>query len=107
MPDEGYSIKEVVDITRSEQTKGFAKLETLLSTKADKSDVERLATDLSAHRKETDRRFVHLEEANTAFRAVDDARTASRAGRWTIWGLIVASVAAVAGIVTAIVLAVH
>lgn len=107
MPYEGYSVKEVVDITRKEQTAGFAKLEVLLSTKADKTDVERLATDLSSHRKETDRRFAHLEDANTAATALAEERDRSKSDRWGFWGLIAATAAAAGAVAGAIVFAVH
>ena len=46
---EGYSVKEVVDITRQEQTAGFAKLEVLLASKADKSDLIPIHQRLDEH----------------------------------------------------------
>ena len=107
MVDEGYSVKEVVDITRKEQTAGFAKLETLLSTKADKADVERLATELNTHRHETNRRLGTLEDARVAGDAVDESKAKSRADRWSLWGLVAATGAAAGGIAAAIVYAIH
>ena len=47
--DSGYSVKEVVDITRQEQTAGFAKLEVLLASKADKADLVPIHQRLDAH----------------------------------------------------------
>jgi len=107
MADEGYSVKDVVDITRREQTAGFARLETLLSTKADKADVESLRTDLNSHRHETNRRLGTLEDARVATEAVDRVRTKSRSDRWTFWGLVAASGAAAGAIGGAIIFVVH
>ena len=107
MADESYTVKEVVDITRREQTAGFAKLEVLLSTKADKADVERLATDLNTHRHETNRRLGTLEDARTADVAVDESKAQSHADRVSYWGLIAATGAAAGGIAAAIVYSIH
>ena len=49
MTEEGYSIKEVVDLTRKEQTEGFTKLEVLLASKADKADLEPIHRKLDEH----------------------------------------------------------
>ena len=49
MTEEGYSIKEVVDLTRKEQTAGFTKLEVLLASKADKADLEPIHRKLDEH----------------------------------------------------------
>ena len=49
MTEEGYSIKEVVDLTRKGQTEGFTKLEVLLASKADKADLEPIHRKLDEH----------------------------------------------------------
>ena len=49
MSDDAYSVKEVVDITRKEQTQGFAKLEVLLAGKADKADLIPINQRLDQH----------------------------------------------------------
>ena len=49
MTDDGYTVKEVVDITRQEQTAGFAKLEVLLASKADKADLVPIHSKLNEH----------------------------------------------------------
>ena len=46
---DGYTVKEVVDITRKEQTQGFAKLEVLLAGKADKADLIPINQRLDLH----------------------------------------------------------
>ena len=49
MADDAYSVKEVVDATRKEQTEGFARVEVLLSGKADKADLIPIHQQLDAH----------------------------------------------------------
>ena len=49
MSDDAYSVKEVVDATRKEQTEGFARVEVLLSGKADKSDLVPIHQRLDLH----------------------------------------------------------
>ena len=49
MADDGYSIKEVVDLTRQEQTAGFTRVEVLLSSKADKADLIPIHQKLDEH----------------------------------------------------------
>ena len=49
MPDEGYTIKEIVDATRREQTQGFTEVKVLLASKADKADLEPIHRKLDEH----------------------------------------------------------
>lgn len=49
MAEDTYSIKEIVDATRQEQTQGFAKLEVLLASKADKADLIPINQRLDQH----------------------------------------------------------
>ena len=49
MSDDNYTIKEVVDLTRQEQTAGFTRVEVLLSSKADKADLEPIHRKLDEH----------------------------------------------------------
>ena len=76
-PEEaGYSVKEILDLTRTEQTAGFAEIRTLLSLKADRSDVERLGRDLADHRTRTEESIEHLDERLTTVEANDNLRSA-------------------------------
>jgi hypothetical protein len=44
-----YTVKELLAHIKDEQTAGFARIETSLSMKADKADVERLEKQLDSH----------------------------------------------------------
>ena len=107
MTEESYSVKEIVDLTRREQTTGFSRLEVLLATKADKADVEKLRSDLNTHREVTNHRFESLEDARVAADAVTANKKTSQTDRAAFWGLVAASAAALGGIAAAIIYAVH
>ena len=103
MTEDGYSVKEIVDITRREQTEGFARLETMLAGKADKADVHELASRLDRH----DQRIGTLEVA----RQIDDtqrARANDRFGhRWVIIGALAGVAAGVGTLAYVVVATVH
>ena len=97
MSEEGYTIKEVVDLTRQEQTAGFTKLETMLGTKADKADLIPIHERLDKHEG-------HIRTLQDAVLVdVTDAADASkRANNWR-WAVGVGS--GVVGILGATILA--
>ena len=93
MPDsDSYTVKEIVDMTRKEQTAGFTKIESLLSTKADKADLEPIHQKLAEH-------DGHLRELQDAMLVEEKAATIreSRTAAWR-WGI-----GTVAGVVAVIV----
>ena len=49
MSEDSYSLKEVVDATRKEQTAGFAEVKVLLASKADKADLIPINQRLDLH----------------------------------------------------------
>ena len=44
-----YTVRELLDRIRTEQTDGFARIETKMAGKADKADLERIEARLDAH----------------------------------------------------------
>lgn len=92
--DDSYSLKEIIDLTRKEQTQGFASVTTLLASKADKTDVEAIRNDLSSHREETDQRLTRLEadkdlrEARAKVHSLRDNQVFSK--RQKVWGTVAA-----------------
>ena len=47
--EDSYTVKEIVDMTRQEQTAGFTRIESLLESKADKADLEPIHEKLTKH----------------------------------------------------------
>ena len=96
-------MKEIVDLTRHEQTAGFARVEVLLAGKADKADLIPIHERLSLH----DSRLRTLEDG----RLVDDAELArvSDQGRirWNRVGVVAALFTAAGGIGYVILAAIH
>lgn len=81
MADDAYSVKEVVDITRKEQTAGFAKLEVLLASKADKADLIPINQRLDQH----DGHIRTLQDSVLAEATREDDKSVFRTNvRWAI-----------------------
>lgn len=79
--DQGYSVKEVVDLTRKEQSEGFNRVEVLLSSKADKADLGPIHQRLDEH----DGHIRTLQDA-VLIDATEDARKVNRSNniKWFI-----------------------
>ena len=83
MTEDGYTLKEVVDNTRKEQTAGFAEIKTLLSTKADKSDVDRLERRLDEHGRDISDLQQNQHDAEVAATARAEDHTQWSAQTWS------------------------
>ena len=103
MSEDSYSIKEIVDSTRQEQTAGFTRIEVLLAGKADKADLVPIHERLTLH----DSRLRNLEDG----RLVDDAviERIDRKGqvRWDRVGIVAAICMAAGAIGTIVVTVFH
>ena len=100
MADEpGYTVKEIVDMTRQEQTAGFTRVETLLSTKADKTDLIPIHAKLSEH----DGHIRTLQDAVLVDGAAEARSNYIRTGRVAFWSLVASCGAAAGAIVYAVV----
>ena len=93
----GYSIRDVVDITRQEQTAGFAKLEVLLASKADKADLIPINQRLDQH----DGHIRTLQDSVLAEATREGSKSNFRNNvKWAI-GVLAVIVATILGVVLA------
>lgn len=83
-----YTVKELLASMQREQAAGFARIETSMSSKADKSDVARMEARLDAHGKALDEHRTHISELQIQAREEVRARQAAeRTNRWWHTGL--------------------
>lgn len=73
-PEISYPVRELLEEIRTAQTEGFATVVTKLDSKADKADVERLRSEVSEHRRETDTRLRKLEQDDRDTKIAERAR---------------------------------
>jgi hypothetical protein len=99
MPDDSYSIKEIVDATRQEQTAGFTRVEVLLAAKADKADLEPIHRKLDDH----STRIRTLEDDRVTEAATQHKVESMKLSRIAFWSLVGAMGGAAGTIVYAVI----
>lgn len=105
-PEIVYTVKELLDKMRTEQTQGFSDILARLDGKADKADVAGLRSDLNSHRHETDRRLTALEDGEKEDQGKENYNQTNREHRRQNIQLTAATISSAAALVLAVV-AIH